>query len=142
MAYPDYYDYTSINVCALQVNMFYDTDDLRSSTRTSDSACPFSLNEMKSKHVKHDTSETKSGAASYNYVTPCAKASATPLRHRQRRRRHRRRRHRRHRRHLSGIGDTSLRSFKHPKVVMVGASVHIGWATRGHLTLGASWGHH
>ena len=28
------------------------------------------------------------------------------------------------------------------KVVMVGASVHIGWAARGHLALGASWGHH
>ena len=28
------------------------------------------------------------------------------------------------------------------KVVIVGASVHIRWATRGHLALGASWGHH
>ena len=28
-----------------------------------------SLNKMKTKHVKHDTSETKSGADSYNYVT-------------------------------------------------------------------------
>ena len=35
-----------------------------------------------------------------------------------------------------------LGSFNPQKVVIVGASVHTGWAARGYLGLGASWGHH
>ena len=44
--------------------------------------------------------------------------------------------------HLWRLRMRPLRSLNPQKVVMVGASVHIGWAARGHLALGASWGHH